>query len=67
MNLMSYHRLINKQQYKVILTCQIELVSYYISELFHPNMGQFTYWTPTVPVKGTQFRYMYLGQKHSSQ
>ena len=31
--------------------------------LFQPQMGQFTKWTSTVPVKGTQFRVHVLGSK----
>ena len=36
-------------------------------ELFQPQMGQFTYWTSTVPVIGAQFRVHVLWSKHSSE
>ena len=32
-------------------------------KLFQPQMGQFTWWTSTVPIKGAQFRVHVLGSK----
>ena len=36
---------------------------WYAVELFQPQMGQFTYWTPTEPIIGAQIRVHVLGSK----
>ena len=54
------HRKVKNPEGKMLTTLEWTTVTI---ELFQTQMGQFTYWTSTVPVKGTQFRVHILGSK----